>query len=89
MSSKKAAKKPARTKRKNKPGAGRPAMGRTKVLPRIRPEAASLFREMQTFLPGPNDRPPTLAEVIEIAARVAMDAMEGRPILKIYLRYGA
>ena len=71
----------AGTKRKRAPGAGRPAMGRTSQPPKIKPEAMSLFREIAGF------RKSSVAEAIELSAKVAMDAMEGRPLADNLYRY--
>jgi hypothetical protein len=78
-------KKPALTKagapRKRAPGAGRPSAGRSCNLPRVSKKAKGLFAEIAEF------RGCSLARAVEIAAEVAMDAMEGRPISPDYHRY--
>lgn len=67
--------KPSKRKR------GRPPAGRSCNLPRISKKAKSLFDEIAEF------RKCSLARAVEIAAEVAMDVMEGRPINPDYYRY--
>jgi hypothetical protein len=65
------------TKRKR----GRPLAHRQCNLPRVSKKAKSLFDEIAEF------RECSLARAVEIAAEVAMDAMEGRPITPEHYRY--
>jgi hypothetical protein len=60
---------------------GRPPAGRACSLPRVSEQAKSLFAEIAEF------QGCSLARAVEIAADVAMDAMEGRPVQQQYLRY--
>lgn len=69
------------TPRKRAKGAGRPAVGRKCPLPRISRKAKALLDEIAEF------RGSSLAEAVELAAVVAMDALEGRPINPDLLRY--
>ncbi len=69
--------------RKRAPGAGRKPAGRSCNLPRVSKKAKSLFDEIAEF------RACSLARAVEIAAEVAMDAMEGRPINPEHYRYKA
>ena len=66
---------PAKRKR------GRPRAYREHTLPRISAKAKALYDEIAEF------RQCSLARAVEIAAEVAMDAMEGRPIKAEYYRY--
>ena len=78
-------KKPALTKagepRKRAPGAGRKPANRPCNLPRVSRKAKGLLDEIAEF------RACSLARAVEIAAEVAMDAMEGRPINPEHYRY--
>lgn len=56
-------------------------MRRTASPPIIHPEAMAVLREIAGF------RKCTVAEAIELSARIAIDAMEGRPISPDLLRY--
>lgn len=66
---------PAKRKR------GRPRAFREHTLPRISAKAKGIFDEIAEF------RDCSLARAVEIAAEVAMDAMEGRPINPEHCRY--
>lgn len=62
---------------------GRPRAYRENNLPRVSNKAKSLFDEIAEF------RECSLARAVEIAAEVAIDAMEGRPINPEHYRYKA
>lgn len=72
---KKATAEPAKRKR------GRPRAYREHNLPRVSAKAKGLFDEIAEF------HSCSLARAVEIAAEVAMDAMEGRPINPERYRY--
>ena len=66
---------PAKRKR------GRPPAGRSCTLPRVSNKAKDILGEIAEF------QQCSLARAVELAAEVAMDAMEGRPIQPDLLRY--
>lgn len=73
--------------RKRAPGAGRPSAGRTYGLPRIKPAAAAILREIAQVRGQQTGKACSMAEAIELAACLAIDAMEGRPIDPALMRY--
>lgn len=67
-----------RTTRKNKPGAGRPKVGRSAGLSRISPVAKDRLQALQSALAEPGKRPPSLADAMEIASWMAWAVIKGK-----------
>lgn len=61
----------AGTERKRAPGGGRKPMGRTAQPPKIRPESLGTFRGIAQL------RSITVAEAVELSAKLALDVLMG------------
>lgn len=64
--------------RKRAPGAGRPVEGKGRAgSVRVGPEARALLEDLQGVLDVPGARAPSLADAVEVAARMALDVVLG------------